>query len=36
MKAFVFCLMVIGAFGFSQTYASEKDAWAALREGEPF
>ncbi|MBY5938345.1 histidine phosphatase family protein [Marinobacter hydrocarbonoclasticus] len=33
MKAFVFCLMAIGALGFSQTHASEKDAWAALREG---
>ena len=33
MKAFVFCLMAIGAFGFSQTHASERDAWTALKEG---
>ncbi len=33
MKAFVFCLMAIGAFGFSQTHASERGAWTALKEG---
>ena len=33
MKAFMFWLMAIGAFGFSQTHASERDAWTALKEG---